>query len=93
MVTPEQGADAQRIYVNGFRPISDAGSLYGSLIYRDTQFSTTTTTSEAAVSTRTGRCDMRRDTRYARVKVRIPSATTWTFCAGVEPDVTATGLQ
>ncbi len=93
MVTPEQGADAQRIYVNGFRPISDAGSLYGSLIYRDTQFATTTTTSEASVSTRTGRCDMRRDTRYARVKVRIPSATTWTFCAGVEPDVTATGLQ
>ena len=68
-------------------------ALYGSLIYRDTQFSTTTTTSEAAQSTRTGRCDMRRDTRYARVKVRIPSATTWTFCAGVEPDVTATGLQ
>jgi len=46
---------------------------------------------EVAVNARTGRCDVRRDTRYSRFKVRIPAATSWTFCAGVVPDLTSGG--
>ena len=46
---------------------------------------------EIAVNGRTGRCDVRRDTRYARFKVRIPAAASWTFCAGVVPDLSVSG--
>ena len=46
---------------------------------------------EVPVNARTGRCDVRRDTRYSRFKVRIPAATPWTFCAGVVPDLTTSG--
>jgi len=43
------------------------------------------------INARTGRCDLRRDTRYSRFKLRIPAATSWSFCAGVEPDITTSG--
>jgi len=92
LVTAEQGTDGRRIYVNGFRPITDASAVYGSLQYRETQQTSPTISAEVAINSRTGRCDMRNDTRYARMKARIPAATTWTFCAGIEPDVTQTGL-
>lgn len=83
----EQGTDENRITVRGFRPITDAAALYGSLSYRDTAQATSTDTAEVSISTRTGRCDMMRDARYQRFKVRIPAGTEWTFCAGVVPDV------
>lgn len=93
MESAEQGTDEQRITVRGFRPVTDAATLYGSASYRDTPSATVTAGTEVLVNSRTGRCDMMRDTRYSRFKVRIPAATTWTFCAGVVPDVTTNGTQ
>jgi hypothetical protein len=93
MESAEQGTDGQRIFVRGFRPVTDAPTLYGSVSYRDTQQGTATAGTEVAINSRTGRCDMRRDTRYSRFKVRIPAATNWTFCAGYESDVTVSGTQ
>jgi hypothetical protein len=87
----EQGTDEQRITVRGFRPITDAPTLFGSLLYRDTQQATAVYTPEVAVSTRTGRIDMMRDARYARFKTRVPAGTTWSFAAGIVPDVTTNG--
>jgi len=89
----EQGTDDQRIRVKGFRPITDAATVYGSLSYRETQQVSTTDTTEILVNSRTGRCDMNNSTRFARYKVRIPSATLWTYCAGVVPDVATEGKQ
>jgi len=87
----EQGTDENRITIRGFRPVTDAATLYGSVSYRDTPSGTATAGSEVLVNSRTGRCDMMRDTRYSRFKVRVPAATTWTFCAGVVPDITTNG--
>lgn len=87
----EQGTDGNRIFVRGFRPITDAPSLFGSITYRETQQAAVTNGTEAAINTRTGRCDLRRSTRYARFKVRIPAGTSWTFNAGVEPDIANEG--
>lgn len=87
----EQGTDDDRIFVNGFRPITDAPSFYGSCSYRETQQDTPTSTVEIARNSRTGRCDMRRSTRYSRFKVRIPASTAWTFAAGVIPMVNTDG--
>lgn len=87
----EQGTDEQRITIRGFRPVTDAGSFFGSVSYRDTLADTATSTSEVARNTRTGRCDLMRSTRYSRFKVRVPAGEDWTYCAGVVPDVTAEG--
>lgn len=90
--TAEQGTDGRRIYVNGFRPVTDASTFYGSASYRETQQETPTSTDEIVRNSRTGRCDLRKSTRYSRYKVRIPAATLWTFAAGVEPDVKIEGF-
>jgi hypothetical protein len=90
--TAEQGTDGRRIFVNGFRPVTDAPTFYGTCSYRETQQDTPTSTVEVARNSRTGRCDMRRSTRYSRFKIRIPAATSWSFAAGVEPDVKVEGL-
>jgi hypothetical protein len=89
----EQGTDGQRIRVKGFRPITDAPTVYGSASYRETQQATVTAGTEILINSRTGRCDLNRSTRYSRYKVRIPASTTWSFVAGVEPDVTTEGKQ
>ena len=88
----EQGTDEQRVTLRGFRPITDAATVYGSVTYRDTQAATSTSGSEVLMSSRTGRVDMMRDARYIRYKVRIPAATTWSFIAGVVPDITTNGM-
>lgn len=89
--TPEQGTDGKRIRVKGFRPITDAATVYGSASYRETQQATATAGSEVLINSRTGRCDLNRSTRYSRYKVRIPASTTWSYIAGVEPDVRTEG--
>ena len=91
MESAEQGTDESRITIRGFRPVTDAATLYGSVSYRDTPSALVTAGAEVLVNARTGRCDLRRDTRYSRFKVRIPAATNWTFCAGVVPDLTTNG--
>lgn len=91
MDTAEQGWDAERIFVKGFRPVTDAATVYGSVTYRETTNATATYTSETLINSRTGRIDLRRSTRYARLQSRIPAGTTWTFSVGVEPDIAQTG--
>lgn len=87
----EQGTDENRMVIRGFRPITDAVTLYGSVSYRDLPSAPAVAGTEVPVNARTGRCDVMRDTRYSRFKVRIPAATSWTFCAGVVPDLITGG--
>jgi hypothetical protein len=91
METGEQGTDGNTIFIKGFRPITDAATAYGSASARMTQQTTPVAGTEALISSRTGRCDFKVSTRYSRFKVRIPSGTSWTFAAGVEPDLTQEG--
>ena len=88
----EQGTDGQRLRVRGFRPVTDAPTVYGSLTYREMTSATPVTSAEVGKS-RLVRCDFNRSTRYVRYRNRIPAGTTWTFTAGVEPDVTTEGAQ
>lgn len=88
----EQGTDGKRIRVLGFRPITDAPTVLGSVSYRETQQAAVASTTESVINARTGRCDLNRSTRYSRFKARIPSGATWTYIAGVEPDIKPEGL-
>lgn len=92
METSEQGTDGRRIFCRGFRPITDAATVYGYVRYRETVTALPTTSGESLISSRTGRCDLRRSARYQRLGVRIPASTNWSYCAGVEPDVVQEGL-
>ncbi len=87
----EQGTDENRISIRGFRPVTDASTLFGSVSWRDSPSALASAGAEVTVNGRTGRCDVRRDARYSRFKVRIPAATSWSFLAGVVPDITTGG--
>ena len=91
MESGEQGTDENRISIRGFRPVTDASTVYGSLTYRDTQQATSIASPETIINARTGRIDLRRDARYARFRTRVPAGATWTFCAGIVPDVAPGG--
>lgn len=84
--TAEQGTDFQRLDIGGFMPITDATTVLGSILYRDTQQATPVQGATVGLS-RVGRCDMMRDTRYARFQLDIPAGSTWTYAAGIVPDV------
>lgn len=87
----EQGTDGTRVFFRGFRPVTDSATVYGSIKYRDDTSGAVSTTAESLKSTRTGLCNVRISARYGRMKARIPAGTTWTFIAGVEPDVAGEG--
>jgi len=90
--TAEQAIADRRVFVRGIRPMTDAATVYGSIKYRATQQAAATTTAETLINAE-GVCPQRRDTRYARARLRIPAATLWTYASGVEPDFTSTGAR
>lgn len=91
METAEQGSDGQQIYSNGFRPVTDSPTVYGSLSYRDLSSDAPTSLPEIVRNSRTGMCDLRKSTKFTRMKIRVPASTAWTFAAGVHPDIQPDG--
>jgi hypothetical protein len=93
--TAEQGTQGQRIKLKiGFRPVSDAPTVYGSASRRENLQAVISAGVESLVNATTGICNMLLDTRYSRFKCRIPAATVWTYVNGVEPiDLKATGRR
>jgi hypothetical protein len=91
METSEQGTDGRTVYLNGFAPITDAATVYGSATYRPNVQTAVISTSEVLINSRTGSCDVRLSSRLTRMKARIPAATTWTYCAGVVPEIRQDG--
>jgi hypothetical protein len=94
MESAEHGNAPRRIYVNGFTPITDApaANIFGSVSGRERQENATVQSTEKPVSV-TGEIPARVSTRYARGKIRITAGSTWTFAAGIEPDVRPEGLR
>lgn len=92
METSEHGAAPRRIFVRGFRPITDAPGVLGSVSTRENEQTTPVQTTEQVVNAQ-GFVPQRASTRYSRGRVRIPAGTTWTFAAGVEPDISLEGQR
>lgn len=87
----EQSGKGERLRVLGFRPITDAATIYGSSSSRERLSATPTDGDEIIINSRTGSVDLNKSTRYARLKMRIPAGTEWTYAAGVEPNIQADG--
>lgn len=90
--TSERSFPGKRYFVSGFRPITDAGTVYGSASMRENQSATRDYSTETLINSR-GLCPQRVSTRYARGRVRIPAGTDWTFAAGIEPELVELGRQ
>jgi hypothetical protein len=92
LVTAEKGGDGRRLRVRGFRPVTDAGTVYGSLSTRETANATATDSDEVAMNS-SGNVPANVSTRYTRMNLRIPAGTTWTYATGAEPNVTNEGKR
>jgi hypothetical protein len=91
--TGEQGGNDKRLFVKGFRVISDAPAVFGSVSYRDNPQAPYNYTAEVGID-QTGTCLVAGggiDTRYSRARIRIPAGTVWSYAMAVEPDGTPTG--
>ncbi len=92
--TAEQGTDGRRLkFRNGFRPVTDAPAVFGSASKRETQAATPVYIAESPLNAITGKCSFLADTRYARLRARIPAGTAWSFISGVEPDLVTSGRR
>jgi hypothetical protein len=89
------GAQAQRgrrVFVRGFRPVTDAGVVFGAVGRRERLTDAESFTGENAMDA-TGGIPARASTRYARAKLRIPAGTTWSFALGIEPEFSLEGAR
>jgi hypothetical protein len=90
--TSEQGSGERSVFIRGFAPITDAATVYGSVLSRETLGAVSTQSTESLINS-VGECSQRVSTRFARGRVRIPAGTTWTFASGITPDVRSGGKR
>ena len=88
--TGAQNADGRRMFVRGLRPITDAATVFGSVLAAERWPDTAVATPESQMDT-LGLCPLRASTRYARGRIRIPAGTSWSFALGLEPDIALEG--
>lgn len=86
----EKGDLGIRIFLNGFRPVTDASTVMGSISRRESLQASRVYSSEQPI-TSSGLIPASVSTRYARGRIRIPYGSTWTFAMGIEPDTTLDG--
>lgn len=89
--TAEQAFEGQRMTVNGIRPITDAGSVFGSAVARDNLNAAGTAGDESEMDD-DGYCPLLDEGRYVRARIRIPAAVAWNFASGVEADAQPAGV-
>lgn len=93
--TPEQDGNGRLVFVSNNRPMTDCPSANVSVAYRGTAQAASQYTAETQVND-LGTCPVIGggiDTRYARVKLRNPYGTVWTYAMGVEPEFRLTGTR
>ena len=82
----------RRMFVRGFRPVTDAPTVFGSVGTRERLTDAEIFSGETQMDA-TGNCPQRASTRYARGNIRILYGTAWTFATGVEPDIAPEGAR
>lgn len=92
VTTAEQSAIDKRLFVRGVYPVTDSTTVYASIGRRESMAVTPSYTDETLLNAQ-GYCPQRASTRHARVKLRIPAGTSWTYVSGAQPDVTSEGRR
>ena len=89
--TAEQGG-AQRMRVQGLRPITDAAAGLGAVAWRNTLQGTPALSAATAINA-LGLCPQNVSARYARAQLTIPYGASWSFASGIEPQFAPEGAQ
>lgn len=88
----EKGDMGTRIFVSGFRPVTDAAAVMGSISSRENLQDSRVYSTEFPI-TGQGQIPARVSTRYARGRIRIPYGSSWTYAMGIEPEVVLDGSR
>jgi hypothetical protein len=95
----EKGDVGTRLFVTGFRPVTDAPTAVGSVSQRENLQSTRVYSPELALTSSgfipcsDGNGSGGISTRYARGRLRIPYGSTWTYAMGIEPEAVLDGTH
>lgn len=97
LTTSEQSGIRKRLCVTELHPLTDATTCYGSVGRRENlqaaaTYEANNTDDETALNS-AGFCPTRISTRYASMRIRIPSGTTWTFATGIDPLIVHEGRR
>lgn len=91
-VSAEASGEHNHISVNGFRPITDAATVFGQVGFREKPSDTQQYVDETQMNDQ-GFVPSRASNRLLRFRARIPAGTTWTWSMGVEPEVIKAGKR
>lgn len=89
--TAEQTLPQRRVLVNGVWPVTDADTVFGSVVSRDTLHATNVIEGIENGMNADGYIPLLDEGRYVRGRLRIPAGTEWTFVSGIDPDFTQGG--
>lgn len=81
--TSEQRTEERRMLINGMWPITDAATVYGSTVTRDTLNATPAENPEGTMDA-DGWVPLLDEGRLVRGRLRIPAATVWSYATGLE---------
>jgi hypothetical protein len=90
--TGETDSNGRRVHVSGIRPLTDAANATASVGYRDT-FAAAVAFTALSGPEADGVCKQRINTRYARARIYIPPASTWTYLQGADVQFKAAGKR
>lgn len=88
--TAEEDLEGSLVFISDILPMTDSADILCSVGGRMTAQGTVGYTGETAIGV-DGTCPTRIETRYARVRARIPAGKVWTYCRGVQPEAQLAG--
>lgn len=90
--TGETDDKGRRVFVTGIRPLTDAAAPTAALGYREA-FNTAVAYTSLTSQEVTGICAQRTNTRYARARIYIPAAASWSYLQGADVIVRPAGKR
>lgn len=90
METDEQDLGGDLVFIDAVRPITDASTAMVSIGGRLNAQAAIAYGAESGLTPQ-GDCPQLIETRYARAKLRIPAASTWTYARAVQPSAQPAG--
>ncbi len=86
METGEQDLHGMLVFITAVRPITDSPDMLCSIGGRLRAQDAVTFSTETAIDTDQGQCPQLVETRYAKVRARVPAGSVWTFAQSVQPE-------
>lgn len=84
LFTPEQSGGGRRMDINGGAPYTDAQNAYLCAVMRES-FNAAETIGAEQIQDIDGNCWLLENTRYGRLRLRVPLGEHWTWAKGVDP--------